>query len=159
MKERSATVVTKSADDTRRLGKLIGEMLSGGEIVLLEGDLGAGKTVFVQGLAVGLGVLGLVQSPSFVLERVHHGRLILRHLDLYRLTLQEAQEAGLLAEPDDDTVIAVEWAQRASGHFVPTIAVTIKFSATHCEERIVALSSPYSQWQGMVQDVVDNFGP
>ncbi len=158
MKDCRASFVTRSADDTRRLGKLVGEKLSGGEIVLLEGHLGAGKTVFVQGLAQGLGITGLVQSPSFVLERIHRGRLILRHLDLYRLTFQEAEAAGLLLGPEEDTVMAVEWAERVSGYFVPTIVASIKFSAADTEERLITLSTPHSQWQGKVQDVVDGFG-
>ncbi len=132
--------------------------MSGGEIIWVEGFLGTGKTVFVQGLALGLGIFGRVQSPSFVLERIHQGRLCLRHLDLYRLTGEEAWEAGLLLEPDHDTVMVIEWAERASGHLTPTLAVKMEFSPTGREDRKIALSSPLGHWREKVLDAVFDFG-
>ncbi len=152
------TILSKSPEQTRSFGRAVGSLCSGGEIILLEGPLGAGKTVFVQGLALGLGIVGPVQSPSFVLERFHRGRLILRHLDLYRLTVNEAEEAGLLFEPEEDTVMAVEWADRVSGKLSPALTVRIEFSPPPVSEsRTIRVSSQHALWRGRIGDVVQNF--
>jgi len=68
-------IESRGPDDTRKIGKAIGRRLMGGEVILLKGTLGAGKTTLVQGIARGLDIEGPVQSPSFVLERIHRGRL------------------------------------------------------------------------------------
>jgi tRNA threonylcarbamoyladenosine biosynthesis protein TsaE len=104
-------VRSSSADETRRIGRALGEAAQPGDVLLLEGAFGVGKTVLVQGLAAGLGVEGAVTSPSFVLMVQHRGRLPLIHLDLYRLngrlddemldTLADAEDAG--------GVCAIEW--------------------------------------------------
>jgi tRNA threonylcarbamoyladenosine biosynthesis protein TsaE len=105
---------TRSADETEALARAIGETLAGGAVVLLEGELGAGKTVFVRGLARGLGVVVEdVTSPTFVLLTSHPGRLTLYHADLYRLRGDgDEQELGLEELPGPKGVLAVEWAER-----------------------------------------------
>lgn len=107
----SAVLRTRSADETRRIGRALGEAARAGDVLLLEGSFGVGKTVLVQGLAAGLGVSEEVTSPSFVLMVEHLGRLPLYHVDLYRLdgrlddelldNLADYQEAG--------GVCAIEW--------------------------------------------------
>lgn len=99
--------------DTITLGRLLGACLSGGEVIGLIGDLGAGKTRFVQGLAEGLGVApGRISSPTFTIRHDHLGRLPLLHLDFYRLRdPDEIDWLGVL-EASSDAVIAVEWADR-----------------------------------------------
>lgn len=106
--------VSRSEEETRRVGRRLAARLLEGGVVLLEGDLGVGKTVFVRGLAEGLGVdPGEIQSPSFTLVREHHGeRGRLLHIDLHRLTPKEVPGVGLeewLAGPG---VKVVEWAER-----------------------------------------------
>lgn len=109
-------IITHSAAETELLGERLGGLLSGGELICLVGELGAGKTVFVRGLARALGCPpGEVTSPTYVLERVHPGeRLALRHLDAYRLSgaaeFEEADLAGGLTAPG--TVAVLEWADR-----------------------------------------------
>jgi len=95
------------------LGETVGKMLAAGQVVLLTGDLGAGKTVFAKGLARGLGVGEEynVSSPSFTLVNVYPGRLRFYHADLYRLDQGEALDLELLDEAADG-VLAVEWAER-----------------------------------------------
>ena len=105
------TFRSTSPDETRRLGAALGAATAPGDVLLLEGSFGVGKTALVQGLATGLGVEGYVSSPSFVMINEHHGRLRLYHIDLYRLedrldpetldALEEAFDAGGVA--------AVEW--------------------------------------------------
>lgn len=99
---------TRGADDTRKLAATIAGALRVGDIVSLTGELGAGKTCFVQGAAAALGVTDRVTSPTFLLRREYEGRVPVVHLDVYRLdTLREAAELGL-----DDVarcVTFIEW--------------------------------------------------
>lgn len=101
---------TKSADDTRALAAELAPVVRTGDVILLSGDLGAGKTVFVQGLAHGLGVRERVTSPTFVLSRQYEGDLPVVHLDVYRLDhLQEVIDMGIAELIDDDAVVLIEW--------------------------------------------------
>ena len=105
---------TRSESETESLAATLGESLVGGEAILLHGDLGAGKTAFVRGLARGLGLdPEEVASPTFVLLTAYPGRLTLHHADLYRLTGKgDERELGLEELPGPRGVLAVEWAER-----------------------------------------------
>lgn len=78
-------IITFSPEETCEVGRVLGEACHGGEVILLEGDLGAGKTTFTQGLAVGLGIAEPVVSPTFIIMREYDGRIPLYHFDFYRL--------------------------------------------------------------------------
>jgi len=116
-------LITRSADETRALGAGLGRLLRPGDVVLLHGDLGSGKTTLTQGIAQGLGVADEVQSPTFTLVGEHSGEtangapLTLYHLDLYRLPGPEELESfgydEYLAPRAGVTVI--EWPERAAG--------------------------------------------
>jgi len=113
--------VTRGADETRALGERLGRTLAAGDTVALVGELGAGKTSFVQGLARGLGVGGNVSSPTFTIVKEHDdGRIPLFHVDFYRL-----EHAGELAAIGFDDyferggVVVVEWADRFPGALPP----------------------------------------
>jgi tRNA threonylcarbamoyladenosine biosynthesis protein TsaE len=111
-------IVSHSATQTQRLGARLGALCTGGEIILLGGDLGAGKTVFAKGIAEGLGVSERVTSPTFAIIREYLGRLPLAHVDLYRLDGSEAAvNTGLEDYLRADGVTVVEWASRAEGLF------------------------------------------
>jgi tRNA threonylcarbamoyladenosine biosynthesis protein TsaE len=115
-------VETRSADETRAVGEQLAAVLRAGDVVLLQGDLGAGKTTLTQGVAKGLGIADYVQSPTFILVAEYDGRaadgtpLRLYHLDLYRLEgLSDLESIGF----EDylvpvDGVSVVEWPERAS---------------------------------------------
>ena len=104
--------VTESEQATMELGARLADALKPGDIVLLEGELGAGKTAFVRGLAVGLGAPEEeVSSPTFTLIQEYRGRVPLLHADLYRLSGAEADELGI-EELGVDGVVAVEWAAK-----------------------------------------------
>ncbi len=106
---------TSSAEETRNLGKLLGEVLSAGDIVLLFGDLGAGKTTLVQGIAAGLGVSQdeYVRSPTFTLVNQYQGRVPVHHIDLYRIeSASDMASIGLEDELDGGGAVLVEWAEK-----------------------------------------------
>src|ERR1051326_3977709 len=97
----------------RDLGRILGRVVRPGDRFMLEGPFGAGKTTFVQGLAQGLDVRTPVSSPSFVIETQYRGRLVLYHIDLYRLDRVERELLEQLEEHlYGDGVSAVEWAER-----------------------------------------------
>jgi tRNA threonylcarbamoyladenosine biosynthesis protein TsaE len=105
---------THSEDETEALAEHMALTLRGGEVLLLSGELGAGKTAFVRGLARGLGAdPEEVSSPTFVLLTSYPGRLRLHHADLYRLAGKgDESELGLEELPGSDGVLAIEWAER-----------------------------------------------
>ncbi|MGH2418342.1 MAG: tRNA (adenosine(37)-N6)-threonylcarbamoyltransferase complex ATPase subunit type 1 TsaE [Candidatus Limnocylindria bacterium] len=108
--------VSTGPDETRAIGRRIGEAAVPGTVLALIGPLGAGKTQLAKGIAEGLGVTGVVNSPTFVLMNEHPGRLRLYHIDAYRLVdPEEAAAAGLLDERQGDGVTVVEWADRLDG--------------------------------------------
>jgi tRNA threonylcarbamoyladenosine biosynthesis protein TsaE len=125
--------LTRSAAETEELAADLARGFRGGEVVLLRGELGAGKTAFVRGLARGLGVdPDEVASPTFVLLTAYPGPLTLHHADLYRLDAPDAdRELGLEELPGPSGVLAVEWAERLS--FVPWPRV-VKVALEHAGE-------------------------
>ena len=115
--------LSDSVSETFTLGSRIGEQLIGGEILLLNGALGAGKTILVKGIAAALGVdTEEVTSPSFTLVNPHQGRLLLYHIDLYRLDAgASAAHAVDLDEllTNENAVIVIEWAERLGNYRLP----------------------------------------
>ena len=101
-----------SPEDTRALGRALGRGVQAGDLITLQGDLGAGKTTLVQGLAEGMEVMEPVVSPSFTLIHEHPGRVKLYHLDLYRLATAELPDIGLEDVLGAEAVVAVEWSER-----------------------------------------------
>ena len=104
---------TMSAGQTERLGAQMAAQFRAGDVVLLSGELGAGKTVFTRGVARGFGVQGHVVSPTFVLLRCYPGPIPLHHFDLYRLSDADAfYGAGLADFMGEEAVCLVEWPER-----------------------------------------------
>lgn len=105
-------VTTTSAAETELAGRRLGERLQRGDIVLLSGELGAGKTTFVRGVAQGIGSEASVASPTFQLVRVYPGRVQLAHVDLYRVeNPRELADLGL-EELAEQGAVVVEWGER-----------------------------------------------
>jgi len=147
-------------EETRALGQLLGELADAGLIVLLNGDLGAGKTCFAQGVARGLGVSSAspVTSPSYTLLNIHHGRLPFYHFDLYRLSqVDDLTELGYDEFAEGDGLTLVEWADRMTDALSASVVVNIEhlterqrrlqFDALDdCGEKL--LEHLAAQWQG-----------
>ena len=138
---------TVNAKETFALGKQLGEQLSGGEILLLDGPLGAGKTVFVKGLASALGVESEeVTSPSFTLVNPYAGRLPLFHIDLYRLDEGAAAANAVDLEEllsDERAVVVIEWAARLGPYPLPANVWRIKIAGDGDEPRTISIRSTF----------------
>ena len=136
--------VCYSPDETFRLGAYLGNFLAGGEIILLEGGLGAGKTIFVKGIASSLDIdTEEVTSPSFTLVNPHEGRLMLYHIDLYRLDEgAQAAHAVDLDEllMDERAVICIEWAERMGHYPLPSPVWRVSIQGDGEEPRRINIS-------------------
>lgn len=107
------TIFSTSVEHTRSVGHALGRAAAPGTVLALVGELGAGKTQLAKGVADGLGVAGVVNSPTFVLMNEHVGRLRLHHIDAYRLDdPEDAVAAGLIEDRNLDGVTVIEWADR-----------------------------------------------
>jgi len=132
--------------ETFDLGVRVGEQLSGGEVLLLNGPLGAGKTVFVKGLASALGLEREdITSPSFTLVNIHPGRILLYHIDLYRLD-QGAQAAHTVdldeVLSDEAAVVVIEWGERLGHYPLPPQTWRIGISGDGDEPRKITINGP-----------------
>jgi tRNA threonylcarbamoyladenosine biosynthesis protein TsaE len=134
--------VTGSEAETTALGRELGRDLSPGDVVLLDGQLGAGKTAFVRGLAEGLGCDGdAVSSPTFTIVQEYRGRVTLQHVDFYRLGAKEVDDLGL-EDLMEQSVLAVEWPDRWRDP--PEHAVVVRLEVTGPDERRVTVRRPSS---------------
>jgi tRNA threonylcarbamoyladenosine biosynthesis protein TsaE len=105
-----------TAEDTRAIGRALSELLAPGDAVALTGELGAGKTTFVQGVARGLGFEGPVVSPTFTLVREYRARLLVHHVDIYRLDrVQDVLDLGFEEMVDEEGILLVEWGDAVEG--------------------------------------------
>jgi len=106
----TVVAATASVDETRELADAVSSLARPGDVIVLAGDLGAGKTAFVQGFGRGLGVTDRITSPTFTLVHVYDGRVPVHHLDVYRLEqLNEALDLGLAEMLDEGGVVLIEW--------------------------------------------------
>ena len=131
-----ASIISRSPDETFRFGQELAARLRAGDVLALAGDLGAGKTQFVKGLAAGLGVAAEVTSPTFTLIHEYHGgHLPLYHLDCYRLeTMDELLAIGIDEYLRADGVTAIEWADKFA-ELMPADAQWIRFRALEGDAR------------------------
>jgi tRNA threonylcarbamoyladenosine biosynthesis protein TsaE len=133
------TLESGSEDETRALGARLGRLLARGDIVLLSGPLGSGKTRFAQGIAAALGVSGRVASPTFVLINEYRGTMPLFHADLYRLEAVDVTDLAL-DELAASGVLVVEWPERANDW--TDAAVRVEFEPGPADEaRSIELSA------------------
>jgi tRNA threonylcarbamoyladenosine biosynthesis protein TsaE len=139
-------VISQNESETFALGERLGAELKGGEILLLDGPLGAGKTMLVKGIAAAMGLdQEEVTSPSFTLVNPHHGRLLLYHIDLYRLNEgATAAHAVDLDEilTDETAVVMIEWAERLGRYPLPDNVWRISIAGDGDEPRQISIRKP-----------------
>jgi tRNA threonylcarbamoyladenosine biosynthesis protein TsaE len=135
---------TSSEEETVAAGEQLGSRLGAGDVVLLYGELGAGKTAFVRGLARGLGASDSeVSSPTFTLIQEYTGRLPFYHVDLYRLEPKEVEDLGLEELVSGDGVVAIEWAERWHGRPDDVIEVRLEYAGE--DERTIVIKNGDTQ--------------
>ena len=135
-------LVLTSRADTAALGRAIGRVLTGGEILALIGTLGVGKTALVKGIAAGLGIPShCVSSPTFVLAHEYQGRVPMTHMDLYRIKdSREAHASGIFDCVQGETVVAIEWADRFPA-CLPADRLEIRLAHRAPHSRAVAITA------------------
>lgn len=155
----SLVLQTRSSDETRQLASAIAPLLVPGDVLVLSGDLGAGKTTFVQGLAKGLGIVERVTSPTFILMKEYPGgRFPLMHLDVYRLgKIQEVIDLGIDEYLDPSYVVAVEWGDRVEP-LLPQDHLTVELTHEGSDSRKIRLTPKGSHWEARMATLVDLAG-
>ena len=112
-----AQIITRGPEETRAIGRIVGEHAAAGDVVLLTGELGTGKTCLTQGILNGLESDDLARSPTFVLIAEYRGRMPLYHMDLYRVgSIEQAEELGIEEYLDGDGLTVVEWADNVPAY-------------------------------------------
>lgn len=121
------TIISKSTEDTEKIGELVAKKLSGNEVIALFGGLGMGKTAFTRGLCRGLGVNDGVSSPTFALVNEYHGKYNIYHFDMYRVTSWEDLYSTGFFDYLDNGVLIIEWSENIEGA-LPENAIRINIS-------------------------------
>jgi len=150
----SVKLVSHSPEQTQYLGTCLGKLAQAGDVFLLIGDLGTGKTCLTQGIAWGLGVKEYAFSPSFVIVREYHGRLPLYHIDLYRLErLEEIIDLGLDEYFYSSGVCVVEWAERGL-KALPTKNLLITLTYISERQRSLYLTAKAKRYSQILKQLV-----
>ena len=141
-----------SVDDTRALAAALAELARPGDLLLLAGELGAGKTAFAQGFGLALGVREPITSPTFTLASQYEGRLDLNHLDVYRMEqLAEVLDVGLPEMLDEDGVTLVEWGDAIIPALRPDYLVVRLTYGEGDDERLVEVEAVGARWSARVR--------
>ena len=153
--------LSESPKETFDLGAKIGKNLSAGDVLALNGGLGSGKTVFVQGLAKGLGIKnrGKISSPTFALIQEHRGKIPLCHVDLYRLAKNEIPGIGLEEYWQEEApawVVAVEWADKVSGFLPEKNTYRVEFE-TVAEKKRKIIFYEAKKWKKILKNIEKKF--
>ncbi len=138
-------------EDTIKLGENLGKLLTGGEVLLLDGDLSAGKTTFTKGVGIGLGVKRNINSPTFTIVKEYMGRLKLNHLDLYRLS-GIGNDFDLEEYFNDESVCVVEWPFQVR-EVLPDEYIFISIKRIDEEVREIIISSNGDRYDRIVGDL------
>jgi tRNA threonylcarbamoyladenosine biosynthesis protein TsaE len=146
-------LISQSPEQTQKLGMRIGELALPGDVFLLVGELGTGKTCLTQGIAWGLGINEYAMSPSFVIVRELYGRLPLYHIDLYRLdNIEESIDLGLDDYLYGKGICVVEWAEKALS-ILPKKHLMIKISYLSDTDRSFLMEPSGERYLGLVKQL------
>lgn len=157
MSHRALVCTTYSSEETRIVGASLAPVLLPGDVISLSGDLGAGKTAFVQGVAIALGVETRVTSPSFTIVHQYSGRFPIVHLDVYRLnSFQEVIDIGFEEFLDPDSIVFIEWGE-AIAPMLPRrhldIDIRRALDSESEDERCLIFRPHGTEWIRKVQDM------
>lgn len=149
-------IVSKSKEETIKIGELVASKLEPNFVILLTGDLGAGKTTFTQGVANGLGIKGKIISPTFnILKCYFNSKLNLYHIDAYRLEDND-KDIGLEEFIDGDGVCLIEWPKYIS-NLLPDEYLEIKISNLGDDNRKLEICANSEKYAGIVEILKENF--
>ncbi|NLC77046.1 MAG: tRNA (adenosine(37)-N6)-threonylcarbamoyltransferase complex ATPase subunit type 1 TsaE [Clostridia bacterium] len=150
-------ILVKSSAETQQLGRTLGQLLQPGDVLVVSGELGAGKTTFVQGIAAGMGIEAQVTSPTFTIIHEYQGdEYPLYHIDAYRLEgAAEIDELGLEDYFYGDGVTAVEWAEKIEGQLPPDyLYVKLEKMPAHPDHRRIRIGEEGSgTYAGLIEEL------
>lgn len=145
--------VSRSPEDTQLLGEMLGKLTQLRDVLLLEGNLGVGKTCFTQGIAWGLEIEGYISSPSFVLLKEYKGRLPLYHVDLYRIgNTEEVIGLGLDDYLYRDGVCVIEWAEKGLS-VLPAEHLLVRLYHLSDNERRIVFEPQGERYEDLITDL------
>ncbi len=143
---------TNTVEETHALGRKIGSAVRGNMVILLDGDLGAGKTTLTQGIAQGLGVKRNVTSPTFTILKVYKGRMPLYHIDAYRLE-GISQDLGFEELMEDNGLTVIEWSQFVPD-LVPEENLKISIRLGNEDSRMFEMSASGAAYEQLLEELV-----
>ncbi len=153
--KRGFDIISHNPDSTRSLGKIIGESAQPGDVLLLEGKLGAGKTCLTQGIALGLGIDDDILSPTFVIMREFKGRLPLYHMDLYRLdNIEESMDLGLDDYLYGKGLCVLEWAEKVLS-ILPRKYLMIRINYVSDTGRSFTLEPKGERYEELAEEIIE----
>ena len=151
---------TTSSDATKAMAGVVAEHVRPGDLLLLVGDLGAGKTTFAQGFALALGITEPVTSPTFTLARTYPGRLRMHHVDVYRLErMAEVGDLALGELIDSDGVTLIEWGDAILAALPPVYLEVRLELGEESDERTIAVRAVGQAWQTRVRSIEKELDP
>jgi tRNA threonylcarbamoyladenosine biosynthesis protein TsaE len=158
--DRPLRTTTHSVEETRALGATVAGLAHPGDVFVLAGDLGAGKTAFTQGFGAAMGVTERITSPTFTLVHLYEGRVPVHHLDVYRLDqLDEVLDLGLAELLDEGGVVLIEWGD-AILPVLPADLLEVRFElGDHDDERQVSLRPVGPRWLARVDALAEALDP
>lgn len=146
------TVYTHSEEETKAFASRLAERLQPGDVITLEGDLGAGKTTFTKGLASGLGIWRVVNSPTFTIIKEYAGDMPLYHMDVYRLE-ESDEDLGFDEYFEGEGVTVVEWATFIEDQ-LPDTYITISIKRIDEEERAITLTPYGDRYETLCKEIM-----
>lgn len=133
-------IITRSPEETIRAAEKLGSLIGAGDMIAFKGGLGAGKTTFTRGLAIGLGMKDVVSSPTFALVNDYRGeRITLYHFDMYRISTEEELEStGFYDYPFEENAAVIEWSENIS-EYLPENAIYVTINTISENEREIII--------------------
>jgi tRNA threonylcarbamoyladenosine biosynthesis protein TsaE len=144
-------ITSNSLEETYNIAARLALILTNGDVISMEGQLGAGKTAFVKGLASGLGVNDSITSPTFVILKQYNGNLELNHFDVYRINEKEFSDLGYRDFFYSDSICIVEWGDRIK-NLLPEEVLILQFDYGRVEnQRIITVKPKGKTWEKKVE--------